>query len=311
MTLFDWTYAWQILPDLLRASLNTVGITLIGFLIAIVLGLFLAIGRRSRRVWLSWPATGVIEFIRSTPLLIQVYFLYYVLPNYGVSMTAMQVGILGIGLHYACYIAEVYRGGLDAVPRAQWEAVTALKKLGLEVAMITGDARSTALAVARTVGIDRVMAEVLPDGKVAALGDLRGNGKLAFVGDGINDAPALASADVGVAIGTGTDIAIESADVVLMAGQLTGVVNALTLSKAVVRNIKQNLFWAFIYNVVLIPVAAGALYPLSGTLLSPVLAAAAMGLSSLFVLTNALRLRRFHAPLREHAPSVTAEPLTA
>ncbi|MCW1246953.1 ectoine/hydroxyectoine ABC transporter permease subunit EhuD [Pseudomonas sp. SAICEU22] len=126
MTLFDWSYAAQILPDLLRASLNTVGITLIGFLIAIVLGLFLAIGRRSRRLWLSWPATAVIEFIRSTPLLIQVYFLYYVLPNYGLSLTAMQVGIVGIGLHYACYIAEVYRSGLDAVPRAQWEAVTAL-----------------------------------------------------------------------------------------------------------------------------------------------------------------------------------------
>ncbi|WP_434701596.1 ectoine/hydroxyectoine ABC transporter permease subunit EhuD [Pseudomonas sp. D1-36] len=126
MTLFDWSYAAQILPDLLRASLNTVGITLIGFVIAIVLGLFLAIGLRSRRFWLSWPATAVIEFIRSTPLLIQVYFLYYVLPNYGLSLTAMQVGIVGIGLHYACYIAEVYRSGLDAVPRAQWEAVTAL-----------------------------------------------------------------------------------------------------------------------------------------------------------------------------------------
>ncbi|MFL6536339.1 MAG: ectoine/hydroxyectoine ABC transporter permease subunit EhuD [Pseudomonas sp.] len=126
MTLFDWSYAAQILPDLLRASLKTVGITLIGFLIAIVLGLFLAIGRRSRKFWLSWPATAVIEFIRSTPLLIQVYFLYYVLPNYGLSLTAMQVGIVGIGLHYACYIAEVYRSGLDAVPRAQWEAVTAL-----------------------------------------------------------------------------------------------------------------------------------------------------------------------------------------
>ena len=126
MTLFDWTYAWQILPDLLRASLNTIGITLIGFLIAIVLGLFLAIGRRSRLYWVSWPIAGTIEFIRSTPLLIQVYFLYYVLPNYGVSLSAMQVGILGIGLHYACYIAEVYRSGLDAVPRAQWEAVTAL-----------------------------------------------------------------------------------------------------------------------------------------------------------------------------------------
>jgi polar amino acid transport system permease protein len=123
---FDWQYALQILPELLRASLNTLGITLIGFLIAIVLGLFLAIGRRSKRYWLSWPTTLVIEFIRSTPLLIQVYFLYYVLPNYGVSMSAMQVGIIGIGVHYACYIAEVYRSGLDAVPRAQWEAVTAL-----------------------------------------------------------------------------------------------------------------------------------------------------------------------------------------
>jgi polar amino acid transport system permease protein len=126
MSLFDWHYALQILPQLLSASLNTLGITLLGFLIAIVLGLFLAIGRRSKRVWLSWPTTLVIEFIRSTPLLIQVYFLYYVLPNYGVSMTAMQVGVIGIGVHYACYIAEVYRGGLDAVPRAQWEAVTAL-----------------------------------------------------------------------------------------------------------------------------------------------------------------------------------------
>ncbi|MCJ8205427.1 ectoine/hydroxyectoine ABC transporter permease subunit EhuD [Pseudomonas sp. RGM2987] len=126
MTLFDWSYAAQILPDLLRASLNTVGITLVGFIIAIVLGLFLAIGRRSQKLWLSWPTAVVIEFIRSTPLLIQVYFLYYVLPNYGLSLTAMQVGILGIGLHYACYIAEVYRSGLDAVPRAQWEAVTAL-----------------------------------------------------------------------------------------------------------------------------------------------------------------------------------------
>ncbi len=197
----------------------------------------------------------------------------------------------------------------DPLKPGSREAVAALRRLGLEVAMITGDAQGTARAVAAAVGIDRVVAEVLPGGKVDALGDLRGKGKLAFVGDGINDAPALAAADVGVAIGTGTDIAIEAADVVLMAGQLTGVVNALTLSKAVVRNIKQNLFWAFVYNVVLIPVAAGVLYPLSGTLLSPVLAAAAMGLSSLFVLTNALRLRGFRAPLREQAPSVRAEPL--
>lgn len=126
MNLFDWHYAWQILPDLLRASLNTLGITLLGFVIAMVLGLFLALGRRSKHHWLSWPMALLIEFIRSTPLLIQVYFLYYVLPNYGLSLSAMQVGVIGIGLHYACYLAEVYRSGLDAVPRGQWEAVTAL-----------------------------------------------------------------------------------------------------------------------------------------------------------------------------------------
>ncbi|EKT4468380.1 ectoine/hydroxyectoine ABC transporter permease subunit EhuD [Pseudomonas sp. NY15356] len=126
MNVWDWNYVAQILPDLLQASLKTLGITLVGFMIAIVLGLFLAIGRRSRQVVIAWPVTLLIEFIRSTPLLIQVYFLYYVLPNYGVNMTAMQAGILGIGLHYACYIAEVYRGGLDAVPRSQWEAVVAL-----------------------------------------------------------------------------------------------------------------------------------------------------------------------------------------
>lgn len=126
MNVWDWNYVAQISPDLLQASLKTLGITLVGFMIAIVLGLFLAIGRRSRQVVIAWPVTLLIEFIRSTPLLIQVYFLYYVLPNYGVNMTAMQAGILGIGLHYACYIAEVYRGGLDAVPRSQWEAVVAL-----------------------------------------------------------------------------------------------------------------------------------------------------------------------------------------
>lgn len=126
MNVWDWNYVAQILPQLLQASLKTLGITLVGFLIAIVLGLFLAIGRRSRHRVIVWPVTLLIEFIRSTPLLIQVYFLYYVLPNYGVNMSAMQAGILGIGLHYACYLAEVYRGGLDAVPRSQWEAVVAL-----------------------------------------------------------------------------------------------------------------------------------------------------------------------------------------
>ncbi len=126
MNVWDWNYVAQILPDLLQASLKTLGITVAGFLIAVVLGLFLAIARRSRQAWLSWPVAVLIEFIRSTPLLIQVYFLYYVLPNYGVNMTAMQAGIIGIGLHYACYLAEVYRGGLDSVARSQWEAVVAL-----------------------------------------------------------------------------------------------------------------------------------------------------------------------------------------
>ena len=126
MNFFDWEFAWAILPRLLDASLKTIGITLAGFSIAIVLGLFLAIGRRSRLRWLSWPVTGLIEFIRSTPLLIQVYFLFFVAPAYGLNLTALQAGIIGIALHYACYTAEVYRAGLDAVPRAQWEAVTAL-----------------------------------------------------------------------------------------------------------------------------------------------------------------------------------------
>lgn len=126
MNFFDWEFAWEILPRLLDASLKTIGITIAGFSIAIVLGLFLAVGRRSRHRWLSWPMTGLIEFIRSTPLLIQVYFLFFVLPNYGLNLSALQAGIIGIALHYACYTAEVYRAGLDAVPRAQWEAVTAL-----------------------------------------------------------------------------------------------------------------------------------------------------------------------------------------
>ena len=178
------------------------------------------------------------------------------------------------------------------------KAIAALHGLGLKVAMITGDNRRTAEAIARRVGIDEVIAEVLPDGKVDAVKRLRGEGRsVAFVGDGINDAPALAEADVGIAIGTGTDIAIESADVVLMSGDLRNVPNAIALSQATMRNIKQNLFWAFGYNTVLIPVAAGVLYPAYGLLLSPILAAAAMALSSVFVLGNALRLRGFRPPM--------------
>lgn len=187
----------------------------------------------------------------------------------------------------------------DPIKPTTPQAIRALHELGLKVAMITGDNRRTAEAIAAELGIDEVVAEVLPDGKVEAIKRLREGGRLvAFVGDGINDAPALAEADVGLAIGTGTDVAIESADVVLMSGDLTGVANAIGLSKATIRNIRQNLFWAFAYNASLIPVAAGALYPFGGTLLSPMLAAGAMALSSVFVLGNAMRLKRFQAPLR-------------
>jgi len=188
----------------------------------------------------------------------------------------------------------------DPIKTASAEAIRALHGTGLRVAMITGDKPQTAQAIARETGIDHVIAGVLPDGKVAALDELRADGlRVAFVGDGINDAPALAHADVGIAIGTGTDVAIESADVVLMSGDLRGVVNAIDLSRHTMRNIRQNLFWAFGYNTALIPVAAGALYPVSGLLLSPVLAAGAMALSSVFVLTNALRLRRLRPAMDE------------
>jgi heavy metal translocating P-type ATPase len=183
-------------------------------------------------------------------------------------------------------------GVSDPIKPSTPKAIAALRSMGLRVVMITGDNRVTAEKVASALGIKDVVAEVLPEGKLAVIQKLGVHGAVAFVGDGINDAPALAAADVGIAIGTGTDVAIEAADVVLMSGDLIGVLNALSVSHATMRNIRQNLFWAFGYNIVLIPVAAGALFPFGGPLLSPALAAGAMALSSVFVLVNALRLRR-------------------
>jgi Cu+-exporting ATPase len=182
----------------------------------------------------------------------------------------------------------------DEVKDGAPEAIRLLRGMGLDVVMLTGDNRRTAGSVAEKVGISRVIAEVLPDRKADEIRALQAEGRVvAMAGDGINDAPALAQADVGIAMGTGADIAVEAGDLVLMGGELRGVADAISLSRATLRNIRQNLFWAFAYNVVLIPVAAGVLYPSFRMLLDPVYAAAAMGLSSVTVVTNALRLRRF------------------
>ncbi len=194
-------------------------------------------------------------------------------------------------------LAAVF-GVADPLKEHAAESIQALRELGCRVAMITGDAPRAAETVAARLGIDEVSAEVLPERKAEAVQRYRQEGRrVAFTGDGVNDAPALAHADVGVAMGTGSDVAIESGDVILMSGDPRGLANARALAQATLRNIRQNLFWAFAYNVALIPVAAGALYPFTGHLLSPVFAAAAMSLSSVFVLSNALRLKRFRAIL--------------
>jgi Cu+-exporting ATPase len=182
----------------------------------------------------------------------------------------------------------------DPIRPTSREAIAQLQRLGLESVLLTGDNRRTAVAVARAVGIDRVIAEVMPGQKAAEVRRIQERGKaVAVVGDGLNDAPALAQADIGIAMATGVDVAVEAADIVLMRSDLMGVVDAIVLSRRTMRVIRQNLFWAFFYNVIVIPIAAGALYPALGLLLTPAMAAAAMAASSVSVVSNSLRLRRY------------------
>ena len=184
-------------------------------------------------------------------------------------------------------------GVADPIKESTPEAIDQLHKDGIHIVMLTGDNRTTAEAVGRRLGIDEVIAEVLPEKKAGIVKRLQGEGRfVAMAGDGINDAPALAQAQVGIAMGTGTDVAMESAGVTLVKGDLRGILRARMLSRATMRNIKQNLFWAFIYNALGVPIAGGVLYPFFGVLLSPMIAAAAMSFSSVSVISNALRLRK-------------------
>ena len=230
----------------------------------------------------------------------------------GVDVTALapRAEALAQAGKTVVYLAVAFRPlGLVAVadtlkPEAP-AVVAALRARGIEVAMLTGDDRRTAAAIARAAGIDRVLAEILPEDKAREIARLRESGRrVAMVGDGINDAPALARADVGIAMGSGTDVAIEAADVTLMRGDLRGVVAAVDLARRTIRIVKENLVWAFGYNVVLIPVAAGLLYPLWGVLLSPILAGAAMAFSSVSVVTNSLRLKRWRPSSAEAAEAL-------
>jgi Cu+-exporting ATPase len=203
----------------------------------------------------------------------------------GEGKTPMYVAVDGV--------ATALIAVADPVKTTSRAAIERLHRMGLEVVMLTGDNRNTAEAVARAAGIDRVVSDVLPDGKVAELKRLQGERRVvAMVGDGVNDAPALAQADIGIAVGGGADIAVEAADVALMRDDLAGVARAIELSRRTMRTMKQNLFWAFAYNVIGIPIAAGVLYPAFGILLSPILASAAMAFSSVSVVSNSLRLRR-------------------
>jgi len=213
------------------------------------------------------------------------------------SLAAKAEALRGDGQTVMFVIVENEIAGLlgvaDPIKKTTAEAIRKLHSEGIRIVMLTGDSRTTANAVAGKLQIDEIVAEVLPQGKAAVIQRLQGEGRfVAMAGDGINDAPALAQAQVGIAMGTGTDVAMESAGVTLIQGDLRGIVRARALSRATMANIKQNLFFAFVYNSVGVPIAAGILYPFFGLLLSPMIAAAAMSFSSVSVITNALRLRK-------------------